>query len=146
MKRNGEDSTEPRPTRQPEQEWVGDWERKKELVRIVSDEKPPPVPAWFLGYLSQAVPEDLVLTEFRVARTNNLWSVVINGTAQPTTNASPWTVFRQAFTSLTNNLAMGPFHLQISRSVTGGGAAAPPPTANAAKGIKNTFSIEGVIR
>ncbi len=122
---------------------LNEWEQKKELVRLVSDEKPPPVSTWFLGYLSEAVPSDLVLTELRVARTNQAWSVMLAGVAQPTTNASPAVVFRQAFAALTNNLVTGSFHLNVKRSVMGDGAA---PATAAGKGMKNTFLIEGVLR
>jgi radical SAM/Cys-rich protein len=59
------------------------------MIRIVSDERPPPLAGWFLGYLSDAAPEDLLLTELLVTRTNDLWSVLIAGVAQPTTNAAP---------------------------------------------------------
>src|SRR6185295_5417503 len=87
---------------------ISEWEQKKEFVKIVSDEKPPPVPAWFLGYLSQAVPEDLVLTEFRAARTNEAWSVLMAGVTQPATNSLPAAASTQAFNSLINNLTTGP--------------------------------------
>ena len=53
--------------------------RKRDLVRIVTSEKPPALPAWLLGYLSDATPEDLLLTDVRVLRTNESWTVRIAG-------------------------------------------------------------------
>src|SRR5262249_49709796 len=44
---------------------------KRELVEFVRDGTLPPVPGWFLGYVSEAVPETLVLTQLRIARTND---------------------------------------------------------------------------
>lgn len=129
------------------QQRVAEWERKKDFVRIVTDEKPPPIPVWFLGYLSEAVPSELVLTELRIVRTNDVWAVGLSGAPQPTTNAAPATVFPQAFRSLTNTLTTGAFHLKLSSSVMSEAAAtAAAPTAGASKATKSTFNIEGVIR
>ncbi|PYI83713.1 MAG: hypothetical protein DME26_14535 [Verrucomicrobia bacterium] len=128
------------------QQRYGEFARKRELVRIVLDEKPPPVPAWFLGYLSEAVPEDLLLTELLVVRTNEAWFVKMAGTAQPTTNASPALVFRQAAASMTNRLATGPFHLNINRSVIGESVERTSSPSSAGKVTNDTFLVEGVIR
>jgi hypothetical protein len=139
---------------------------KSGLIRIVSDEKPAPLAGWFLGYLSEAAPEDLLLTDLRVTRTNNLWLVRIAGTAQPTTNAAPEVVFREAFAEMINNLTTGPFQLEIQRSALGDEAENPtgptqdqsarPPAVDALPAIApgteiqtpktNTFVIEGIIR
>jgi hypothetical protein len=131
--------------------------RKTELIRIVSDEKPPPLAGGFLGYLSEAAPEDLLLTELRVKRTNDFWSVRIAGTAQPTTNAEPERVLREAFDTMVKNLSSGPFRMEVNRSGLGDGAdrpdsppvelGAPPTLPGQEQAPKtNTFVIEGVIR
>jgi hypothetical protein len=128
--------------------------RKKELVRIVSEEKLPPVPGWLLGCLSEA-PDNLLLTELRVTRTNDLWSVRLAGAAQPTANALPAAGFQKAFADLTNSLATGPFHLKITRSALRDGSESVERTPadaslqpiGAAEGEKqHTFVLEGVIR
>ena len=124
----------------------GENARKSELIRIVLDEKPPPVPAWFLGYVSEVVPADLLLTELRVVRTNDAWFVKMAGAAQPSTNSSPMVLFRAAAASMTNKLATGPFHLRISRSVIGEGTAAALRAPNPGIGTNFTFTIEGVIQ
>lgn len=110
---------------------------KRELVEFVRDGTLPPVPGWFLGYVSEAVPQTLVLTQLRVARTNDHWLVNLAGTLHPTTNAAPATILRQAVTTLTNELATGPFHLKIHQSNVDDAPAHPA-------GPKHQFSIEGV--
>ena len=110
---------------------------KRGLVEFVRDGTLPPVPGWFLGYVSEAVPQSLVLTQLRVARTNDQWLVNLTGSLHPTTNPTPAMVLRQAVASLTNELAAGPFHLKIHRSSVD---EAPAPPA----GPKHQFSIEGV--
>jgi hypothetical protein len=140
------------------QEQKTDWERQhRELERKLrfignmTEEKPAPVPASFLGYLGDAVPEDLLLTEVRVKNTNDAWSVRLAGVAQPTTNTAPDAVFSEALALLTNNLVTGPFHLNITRSVAGDDEMAARPTpdtrpANAQRQAEKVFKIEGFIR
>jgi hypothetical protein len=125
-------------------------ERKLKFIQRVMEEKPAPVPAWFLGYLGDAVPEDLLLTEVHVKNTNDLWSVRLAGVAQPTTNAAPETVFSEALTLLTNNLVSGPFHLNMTHSAVGAGAdeeaaepANAPRTTNAPPPTDKSFKMRG---
>src|SRR5437899_929858 len=42
--------------------------QKKEFVKIVSDDQVAPVPGWFLGYLGDIVPEELLLGQVRLNR------------------------------------------------------------------------------
>jgi hypothetical protein len=120
--------------------------RKRDLVKIVSGEQPLTVPTWFLGYLGDATPPDLLLTRLEIKRTNDTWNVRVSGTAQPTTNENPHAVFQQAVSELTNNLSSGPFHLTFTpppeeKAPGVGRAGTPaiaPPTLN--------FSLEGLIR
>ena len=118
-------------------------DRKQRFVEKVTDEKPEPVPAWFLGYLGDAVPEDLLLTELQVKNTNDVWSIRLAGVAQPTTNPAPQMVFSQALISLTNNLTAGPFHFNITRSVPADVAAV---VTNAVRPTDLNFELEGFIR
>jgi len=123
-------------------------DRKREFIRVVVNEKLSPVPAWFLGYLSEAFPKQLLLTELRVARTNDGWWVKMAGVAQPTTNSAPFAVFRQAATTITNQLTEGPFHMSISRLglLTSDRVEKTAIAANTPKSATNTFVIEGMIR
>jgi hypothetical protein len=132
-------------------------DRKKELVKLVSEQKLPPVPGYFLGYLSDAVPEDLVLTQLRVVRTNDLWSVHLAGTLQALTNPPPADALQRAFTALTNGLVTGPFKLKLTRAATGEAAdparaGSPPEDLTPPVGLEgeeapqHRFLIEGLMR
>ena len=125
------------------QKRVGELEKREEqlkskrgLVEFVRDGTLPPVPGWFLGYVSEAVPQSLVLTQLRVARTNEQWLVSLAGTLHPTTNPAPAAVLHEAVMRLTNELAAGPFHLKIHHSSV--------DDASLPTGPKHQFSIEGV--
>lgn len=129
--------------------------QKKELVHMVCQEQLPRVPPWFLGYLGQVLPDDLLLTDLRVARTNNQWSVSMTGVIQ-TTNPAPSVVLTQAFHSLSNQLVTGPFNLRLTRNLLvaranaaelapgalGANAMAVPPAEP--EEVRDTFIIEGV--
>jgi hypothetical protein len=128
-------------------------EQMRAMTRVVSGQKLPPAPAWLLGYLSQAAPEGLVLTQLRIARTNDFWAVRLAGSADLGTN--PPALFRAAYQSLTNSLTTGPFHLAITRSTLAraGQAASAPAVASdqtdAAEAVDrepDTFALEGVMR
>ena len=61
--------------------------RKKAITRVVSDLKSrSPALNWILAYLSEAVPDGLVLTQLQVAQQTNLWSVHLAGRGESTTN------------------------------------------------------------
>jgi hypothetical protein len=120
--------------------------RKRDIVRLVTDDKPLPVPGWFLGYLGEATPSDLLLTKLDVQMTNDAWSVRINGTAQPSTNDVPVNL-DSVVGELTTNLANGPFHMKITRnSVAELRAAASQPPGQTPPAPAVSFTLEGVIR
>ncbi len=89
----------------------------EQIARIAHGHRLSPTPAWFLGYLSEVVSSDLVLTELQVRRTNNLWAVRVTG-APKSTLTEP-AALEQAFARLTNSLVNGPFHLTIDASPIG---------------------------
>lgn len=104
--------------------------RKKQVIHLILGERPPPTPAWFLAYLGEAVPTDLVVTNLQIARKDDYYSVLIGGTFQaplqpgqppPTQIVDPLAVFKA-------KLASAPFHLKIAEKP---GAqpkdVAPPP-------------------
>ena len=122
--------------------------RQRELVRLVSESKPHPVPGWFLGYLGEATPPDVLLTALEVQRTSDAWAVRLAGTAQPSTNEVP-VELREMLNELTNNLATGPFHMKVKRAALNNeppagvtAAASRLPTATPA----TAFQLEGIIR
>ena len=125
---------------------------KAQLVKLVLDGRRPPVPAWVLGYLSEAVPPELVVTNFQVKWDTNDWKLRLAGTLQVTGREPAPTALAKAVGTLADRLANGPFHVSIQKrsdrsepvrdlaGLLGGSspAAAPGPT--------NQFLIEGVIR
>src|SRR4029453_3733918 len=89
-------------------------------IRLVSGEKLPSVPNWFLGYLSQVVPDELMLNRLHITRTtNDLWSVQLAGVSRANLDLVRTGALQRAFTALSSNLTSGPFHLAITRSELG---------------------------
>lgn len=116
--------------------------RKRDYIRIVLVEKPIPAGAWFLGYLNEAVPDELLLKELRVLRTNEGWFVSLGGVAQPTTNTAPKVAITRASTAMTNALVTGPFRLRIARNLTIGRR----EKVGAKNTTNETFLLEGMIQ
>src|SRR5262245_50047236 len=55
---------------------------KKTFVNVVHEQKTPPVPGWFLAYLSEVFPEALVLTHMQVIREDEQWLVERRGAVE----------------------------------------------------------------
>jgi hypothetical protein len=127
--------------------------QKKQFVKVVSDEKVAPVPGWFLGYLGDIFPEQLLLNHVRLNREDERWHVELGGTLQPTTNQAPAKVLADAVATLKKNMAQGPFHVKVSgegersgATVTGSEAGAraisrPPASTPGA----DQFFVEGMM-
>jgi hypothetical protein len=91
-----------------------DLDRKKKLVKLVVEDRPPPVPLWVFAYLGQAVPPQLVVTNLLVTRTtNDLWQLQVAGTLQDTNELS-LTEASRALRKLQDELTQGPFHVKLS--------------------------------
>jgi cell division protein FtsB len=143
-------------------------EAKQRLVRLIEEQKLAPVPGWFLGYVVSNLPDELLLTELQVKRLEvpgnattppeDFWLVRLAGAAHSQPEATS-TVARVAFSSFTNHLANGPFHLKIT-NLTSTFAPAETARANRAFGgllprlepprlagrTNNQFVIEGIMR
>ena len=106
------------------------------------------MPGWFLGYLGEATPPDVLLTALEVQRTSDAWAVRLAGTAQPSTNEVP-VELREMLNELTNNLATGPFHMKVTRAALNN---EPPAGVTAAASrlpaatLATAFQLEGIIR
>jgi hypothetical protein len=109
--------------------------QKRDLVGFVRKQGLAPVPAWMLGYMSEAVSEDLVLTQLRVARVENRWKLNLAGTLHPATNLYATSALHQAVAVLSNNIATGPFRVQMAGD---GVHVVEPPQAH--------FELEGTVR
>jgi len=128
--------------------------QQRDFVRLVDEEKVAAVPGWFLGYLGDVVPAELLLTHLQLKREDDLWTLQLGGTLQPTTNAAPSSVLSGAVSTLRNQLESGPFHVKILNSpgtpggATGKRAARKPgqPGPVVALAAQHEFFIEGVMQ
>ncbi|HXJ74804.1 MAG TPA: hypothetical protein VNM37_18255, partial [Candidatus Dormibacteraeota bacterium] len=85
---------------------------KEKIIKLVLEGQPPPVPFWALAYLAEAVPPELVVTNFSVRQTNEAWSFHLAGTIQTTNQISPSSV-SSSLAQLKANLGGPPFHLKM---------------------------------
>lgn len=104
---------------------------KEELVKLVSDDRLPPVPGWLLGCLGEAVPPELLLTNVHVWRQENLWHLKLAGVLQPTTNAEPATLLSNAVVLFHQRLAAAPFNMKIASASDLAAHPAEPATPSA---------------
>jgi Tfp pilus assembly protein PilN len=137
-----------------------DLARKQDVVRLVVENRTPPVPGWFLGYLGEAVPPELVVTNLHVKRGSNLWQFQMAGQLQPAGKPNTSNTLAAAVAELSTRLANGPFHCLVFRSVATNPVAATsaksPALATWAARLSSTaatetnmqtqFSLEGVMR
>jgi len=86
---------------------------KEQLVKLVLEDRHPPVPAWLLGYLSEAVPADLVVTNLHVKMEGDSWRLNLVGTLQAVGREPAPATHTNAVGVLADRLANGPFHLTI---------------------------------
>jgi len=136
-------------------------ERKARLAKLVLADRPPPVAAWLLAYLGEAVPPSLVVTNFQVKRQEDHYQVRLAGTFQRTGNQSGPIAPASAITELIDRLGGEPFHLRILKTSDPGSAKGPGSPGEAAgadwlsrvsKGttlkpvVQDQFVIEGVMR
>jgi hypothetical protein len=87
--------------------------RKKQVIKLILGERPPPVPAWFLAYLSDSVPPELVVTNLHIVREEDYYKVQVAGTTQRALPASATPPVADPVDVLKAKLAGPPFHLRI---------------------------------
>ena len=110
------------------QDLHADLASRHDFVNFVAGDRTPPVPAWTLGYLSDAVPRELVLTNLVVRREADAWRLRLVGTTQPAGTNDRGALLQQGVTALTNRLATGPLRVQFHHA----GPTNSPPAANSA--------------
>lgn len=127
---------------------------KEQWLKRVMDDPLPPVPAWLLGYLSEAVPADLVVTNLHVKQESNSWKLQMAGTLQATGQPAAPATLTNAVGLLADRLATSPFHLTILKrsdreypaSEKAGGSGSRPSRTGSPPVMTNQFLIEGVMR
>lgn len=85
---------------------------RERLVQQVLDDRPSPIPIWFLAYLAEATPASLILTNVEIARETNSWRVRIAGTAQPAIGTAGDSMER-GLDQFVRDLRDGPFHASM---------------------------------
>ena len=103
------------------------------FIKEAVDGRPPPVPAWFLGHLSEAVGPDLVVTNLHVQAAGSHWQMAVAGYLPGERGSVDTNRLTAALGSLTNQLANGPFHVRF-------GTNAAPASATASVGALNAIS------
>ena len=91
--------------------------RKKQVIRLVLGDRPPPTPAWFLGYLSEAVPTDLVVTNFDIRREEDYYRVLIAGMPQQAVKRPTPQSMALAVAQLKTKLSGEPFHMKFVEQI-----------------------------
>lgn len=92
--------------------------RRQDLVRFVADDRPAPVPAWALGWLSEAVPRELVVSNLTIRREGPDWQFQLSGAIQPGTPNPGGAAMQTALSTLTNRLVTGPLRVQLAGTAT----------------------------
>jgi hypothetical protein len=87
--------------------------RKKQIVKLVLGDRPPPVPTWLLGYLAEAVPSDLVVTNLQIKHVDDYYRLHIAGTVQQAEKRPNPMPLTDSVAVLKNRLAGVPFHIKI---------------------------------
>ncbi len=76
-------------------------------TKMLDEERVPPVPGWFLGYLCNVVPNGLVLTKFQISYKDYKWEVLVDGFSN---NGNR--VMMKKFKELRNDFQNGPFKMR----------------------------------
>jgi Tfp pilus assembly protein PilN len=101
--------------------------RKKQVIKLILGERPPPVPAWFLAYLSETVPPELVVTNLHIVREEDHYKVQVAGTLQRGLPRSANAPVADPVDVLKAKLAGPPFHLKIAEKQDDKTVSAPAP-------------------
>jgi hypothetical protein len=87
-----------------------------------------PIPLWGLGYLTEVVPEKLLLTEFGIVQQGPVWQTHYAGVLLPTTDPAPDLVLAEQVAAFTNRLAGPPMHMLVTNAATFQGSQRMQPT------------------
>jgi len=133
-------------------------QQQKQFAFVVTDQMVPPVPGWFLGFMGDAVPDELLLTQVQLKREDDRWLVQVKGSVQSVTNQPLETALAEATALLKERLTNGPFHVRLL-SDTEAQAVAPTnarpagpvavqaaPAAAPGPDQEDQFYLQGVMR
>jgi len=123
---------------------------KEQMIKLVLDDRPAPVPEWMLGYLSEALPAELVLTHLEVKWTTNMWRLHVAGNLENTGQPPAPGTLTNAVGVLAGRLVNGPFHVLIlqrsDQPELADTAGSHPGRLNTKTGMEPDFFIDGVMK
>lgn len=109
------------------------------FARTVLDDRPAPIPVWFLAYLSEALPAELQLTNFHVRHTGAGWEVQLAGSSTITNTPVSEPLPREA-RAFAEALHTGPFHVEWKASSEGEQGSTPSRPKSAVETIASWAS------
>ncbi|RMH07818.1 MAG: hypothetical protein D6704_04225 [Nitrospirae bacterium] len=78
-------------------------------VQAVETRQRPPVAGWFMGYLAESLPQDLVLQKVMVTQTTDGWTIELTGLAPDDLQRSA-----RALMEFERRLREGPYHVEMT--------------------------------
>ena len=87
--------------------------QKRQVIKLILGERPPPIPFWLFSYMSEAVPSDLVVTNFDVRKLDDRYRVSIGGTVQQFAKLPAPNVTADSIAQLRSRLTGAPFHMRM---------------------------------
>ena len=118
--------------------------RERQLVNLVLEDRPAPVPLWFLGYLSEVMPPELAVTSLHLKHEDNAWRLRLVTAWQGAASPPESPAVSNSIARLREQLSNGPFHLALSSGNEKEPSARLKARLNQASGAP--FVIEGIIR
>ena len=94
-------------------EWVGRveaYQSQQAWAQTILTNRVPPLAGWFLGYLGEILPDELVLDRVSVVRDGSGWNVALSGTGpqQPSVGVDRLKLFE-------DRLVQGPYHVVMTQ-------------------------------
>jgi hypothetical protein len=128
--------------RQELQRRNAEFSRQQQLINFVLEGQPPPVPVWFLGYLSEVVPPGLAVTNLHFKLEEDGWKLQLTAAGQGGSNPPAPSDGSNAVARLRTQLAEGSFHF----TPLSGSQKEPATRSSAGPKPGEHLVIEGVIR
>jgi hypothetical protein len=123
-----------------------DFFQQQQLIDLVLERRPSPVPMWVLGYLSEVVPPELAVTNLHLQRVGDSWKLRMTTASQGSASgqASVPPEVASAVVQLRTKLSDGPFRMAPLSGIEN--EASRPASSASRSAMVNALLIEGVVR
>ncbi len=91
----------------------------QDTVNLVVADRPPPAAAWLMAFLGDAVPPDLVITNYEVIRAGKEWKIRLAGTLQQAIKTPSSLPMGEAVRRLKARLSGAPFYIRFADDAEG---------------------------